>query len=156
MKSVGAAKIVVIVSGSLILAAGAVAQSSDPAATPAVQKVAVKGVARFDFNKATVNPEDGAKLMSEVRSLKNVTWNTISVTGHTDSIGSENYNQKLSEERAQAVQAFLIEKGVKMEKIQTIGKGESSPIASNKTPSGRNLNRRTEIEFLGVQSLAQR
>lgn len=157
MKSVDAAKMIVIVSGALFLASGAAAQqSSDPPATPAVQKVAVKGVARFDFNKAEVNPEDGAKLMSEVRSMKNVTWNTIQVTGHTDSIGSEAYNQKLSEERAQAVQAYLIEKGVKSEKIKTAGMGKTSPIASNKTPAGRSLNRRTEIEFQGVQSLAQR
>jgi OOP family OmpA-OmpF porin len=156
MKPVTAAKMFVIVSGSLLLAAGAAAQSTDGTATPAVQKVAVKGVARFDFDKATVNSEDGAKLMSEVRSMKNVTWNTINVTGHTDSIGSETYNQKLSEDRAQAVQAYLVEKGVKSEKIKSAGKGKTSPIASNKTPTGRSLNRRTEIEFQGVQSLAQR
>jgi OOP family OmpA-OmpF porin len=115
----------------------------------------VKGVARFDFDKATVNPEDAGKLMTEVRSMKNVTWQTIQVTGHTDSLGTEPYNQKLSERRAQAVQTFLIDKGVKPERIKTDGKGPHVPIATNKTLSGRAMNRRTEIEFVGLQTLAQ-
>jgi OOP family OmpA-OmpF porin len=152
MKPALAASIVVSIAASM-LAFGASAQTADTAASPAVQKVSVKGVARFDFDRSTVNPDDGTKLMSEVRSMKNVTWQTISVTGHTDSVGSEQYNQELSQRRAQAVQAFLIEKGVKPEKIKTDGKGPHVPVASNKTSSGRALNRRTEIEFVGLQSI---
>ena len=140
---------------SLLLAAQAHAQNTDVAATPAVQKVSVKGMARFDPDKAEVNAEDGTKLMTEVRSLKNVSWQTIRVTGHTDSIGAEDYNQTLSERRAEAVQAFLVDKGVKPERIRIEGKGETLPVASNKTAPGRAMNRRVEIEFLGVQSLAQ-
>jgi OOP family OmpA-OmpF porin len=154
MKQAVALKMLVALSG-LSFALGVAAQSSDTAAAPAVQKVHVKGIARFDFDKATVNPDDGTKLMTEVRSMKNVTWQTINVVGHTDSVGPEAYNQNLSERRAEAVQAYLIEKGVKPERIKTGGKGELFPIATNKTAAGRAENRRTEIEFLGVQSLAQ-
>jgi OOP family OmpA-OmpF porin len=157
MKPTVAAKVVVSATCSLFLAFGAAAQSTDapPPASPAAQKVSVKGVARFGFDRATVNPEDGGKLMSEVRSMKNVTWQTIRVTGHTDSLGPVPYNEKLSERRAEAVQAFLIEKGVKPERIKTDGKGPHVPVASNKTASGRAVNRRAEIEFVGLQSLAQ-
>jgi OOP family OmpA-OmpF porin len=154
MKISHAVQIVFTVSASM-LAFGAVAQNSTASASPAVQKVSVKGVARFDFDKAQVNPEDGGKLMTEVRSMKGVTWQTIQVTGHTDALGPEPYNQKLSEKRAEAVQEFLIGKGVKPERIKTDGKGLHVPIATNKTKSGRAMNRRTEIEFVGLQSLAQ-
>lgn len=142
------------VTASMLLCAPAYAQSTDVAATPAVQKVSVKGMARFDTDKTDVNTEDGTKLMTEVRSLKNVSWQTIRVTGHTDSIGADDYNQALSERRAEAVQAFLIDKGVKPERIRIEGKGETLPVATNKTAPGRAMNRRVEIEFLGVQSLA--
>jgi OOP family OmpA-OmpF porin len=150
MKSALSATLAAIVA----LAAPAATAQTDAAATPAVQKVSVKGVARFDFDRASVNPEDGLKLMSDVRSMKNVTWQTISVVGHTDSVGAETYNQKLSERRADAVQSFLIEKGVKPERIRTSGKGEATPIASNTTQQGRAMNRRTEIEFQGLQAVA--
>lgn len=153
MKAAMAARMILCATGLLAFTAAA-QNTADAPAAPAVQKVRVAGVARFDFNGAAINPDDGAKIMSEVRSMKNVTWQTINVAGHTDSIGSDSYNQKLSERRAQAVQAYLIDKGVKPERIKPEGKGKSSPIASNKTASGRALNRRSEIEFLGVQSLA--
>ena len=156
MKLSVAAKAVVSLSGSLFFAYGAAAQTSEaPPASPAVQKVSVKGVARFGFDQTSVNPEDGGKLMTEVRSMKNVTWQTINVTGHTDSLGPLPYNEKLSDRRAQAVQTFLIEKGVKPERIKTDARGPREPVASNKTASGRAMNRRAEIEFVGLQSLAQ-
>jgi OOP family OmpA-OmpF porin len=141
----------------VVLSCGAFAQQSEPApaASPAVQKVSVKGTARFDFNKATVNEEDGLKLMKEVRSMKNVTWQTITVAGHTDNLGPEPYNVKLSEKRAQAVEEFLVGKGVKPERIKTEAKGPHEPVASNKTKEGRAQNRRTEIEFVGLQSVGQ-
>jgi OOP family OmpA-OmpF porin len=154
MKFSHSASLVLAVSGSLFLAASACAQENPAGPSPAVQKVSVKGTARFDFNKATVNEDDGTKLMKEVRSMKNVTWQTISVTGHTDSLGPEPYNVKLSEKRAQAVQEFLIGKGVKPERIKTEAKGPHAPVASNKTREGRAQNRRTEIEFVGLQSVA--
>ena len=157
MKTINAIGMAVAVATSVVLASSAFAQTTPAAdaATPAVQKVSVKGTARFDFNKAQVNEEDGLKLMKEVRSMKNVTWQTISVAGHTDNIGPEPYNVKLSEKRAAAVQEFLIGKGVKPERIKTAAKGPREPVASNKTKEGRAQNRRTEIEFVGLQSVAQ-
>jgi OOP family OmpA-OmpF porin len=157
MKAINAIGMFVTVSASFMLAASAFAQSTPApdAASPAVQKVSVKGTARFDFNKAQVNEEDGVKLMKEVRSMKNVTWQTITVAGHTDNIGPEPYNVKLSEKRAEAVQEFLVGKGVKPERIKTQAKGPREPVASNKTREGRAQNRRTEIEFVGLQSVAQ-
>ena len=157
MKTINAIGMAVAVATSVVLASSAFAQTAPAAdaATPAVQKVSVKGTARFDFNKAQVNEEDGVKLMKEVRSMKNVTWQTISVTGHTDNIGPEPYNVKLSEKRAASVQEFLVGKGVKPERIKTEAKGPREPIATNKTRDGRAQNRRTEIEFVGLQSVAQ-
>ena len=132
------------------------AQSAEaPAVQPVAQKVSVKGTARFGLGSADLNTEDGVKLMTEVRSMKNVSWQQILVTGHTDSIGSDAFNQKLSERRADVVREFLVEKNVKPERIRTEGKGEAMPVASNKTPTGRSQNRRVEIEFVGLQSLAQ-
>ena len=140
---------------TMLVLAAPVASAQTDGVAPTVQKVSVKGIARFDFDRASVNAEDGLKLMSEVRAMKNVTWQTISVVGHTDSVGPDAYNQKLSERRADSVQAFLIDKGVKPERIRTSGKGETAPIAANTTARGRAMNRRTEIEFQGLQAVAQ-
>jgi len=143
-------------SASLLFMLSGPAAAADEGVTPAVEKVSVKGVAHFDFNREGLNTDDGAKLMTEVRSMKNVTWQTILVTGHTDGVGSQDFNVKLSDRRAQAVQAYLIEKGVKPEKIRTEGKGKLFPVASNKSPEGRAQNRRAEIEFVGLQMVAQK
>lgn len=137
-------------------ASPAPAQSAEaPSVQPVAQKVSVKGTARFGLGSTDLNTEDGTKLMTEVRSMKNVSWQQILVTGHTDNIGSDAFNQKLSERRADVVRDFLVEKNVKPERIRAEGKGEAMPVASNKTPAGRSQNRRVEIEFVGLQSLAQ-
>ena len=70
---------------------------------------------------------------------------TLAVTGHTDSTGSDKYNQALSERRAQSVTSHLVENGMRLKRIETIGMGESQPIASNATESGRSQNRRVEL-----------
>ena len=75
----------------------------------------------------------------------------VIATGHTDSIGTDEYNQKLSERRAAAVKDYLVSKGMPAAKITTIGKGESQPVATNKTAEGRQKNRRVDIEFKGVK-----
>ena len=69
--------------------------------------------------------------------------------GHTDSIGTDAYNQKLSERRAASVKAYLVSKGIDPNRIYTEGKGKKNPIASNKTKEGRAQNRRVEIEIVG-------
>jgi OmpA-OmpF porin, OOP family len=69
------------------------------------------------------------------------------IEGHTDSVGSEDYNQQLSQNRALSVQTALLERGVQSNQITTLGKGESTPIASNDDPGGRQQNRRVEMIF---------
>ena len=75
----------------------------------------------------------------------------IIAVGHTDSVGSEAYNQKLSVRRAEAVKAYLVSKGIEKNRIYTEGKGEKQPVADNKTKEGRTKNRRVEIEVVGTR-----
>ena len=72
--------------------------------------------------------------------------------GHTDSVGSDAYNQKLSVQRAEAVKAYLVSKGIEKNRIYTEGKGEKQPIADNQTKEGRAKNRRVEIEVVGTRA----
>jgi outer membrane protein OmpA-like peptidoglycan-associated protein len=90
MKQAVAMKMLVAVTG-LSIAVGAAAQSSDTAAAPAVQKISAKGFARFEFDKATLNPAEVTNFMAEHDSFKNVTWQSVSIVGHTDSVGPEAY-----------------------------------------------------------------
>lgn len=125
-----------------------------PAAAPAAptsQKVTFAADAFFDFDKAVLKPEGKARLNDLVSKLQGVTLEVIIATGHTDSIGSVAYNQKLSVRRAEAVKAYLVSKGIEANRIYTEGKGKSQPIASNKTAAGRAKNRRVEIEVVGTQ-----
>jgi OmpA-OmpF porin, OOP family len=84
-----------------------------------------------------------------VGKLKAVNLEVIIAIGHTDSIGSKAYNQKLSLRRANAVKAYLVSKGIEANRVYTEGKGETQPIADNKTKEGRAKNRRVEIEVVG-------
>ena len=79
--------------------------------------------------------------------LKEDAARKVLIEGHTDSVGSDEYNQSLSERRAQSVQAALFERGVEASQISTVGKGETSPVASNDSPVGRQQNRRVELVF---------
>ena len=71
--------------------------------------------------------------------------------GHTDSVGSDAYNQKLSVKRSDAVKAYLVTKGIEKNRVYTEGKGEKQPVADNKTAAGRSKNRRVEIEVVGTR-----
>jgi OmpA-OmpF porin, OOP family len=79
----------------------------------------------------------------------------VGITGHTDSLGAEDYNQQLSMRRANAVKNYLIERGVNPNIMSTSGMGESSPVASNATREGRSKNRRVEISIRGMQTAPQ-
>lgn len=79
--------------------------------------------------------------------LKNATWSKLVVFGNTDSTGSTEYNQGLSERRADVVMNYLISKGVSSSKLTSIGNGELKPVATNATPEGRQLNRRVDFEI---------
>ncbi|EEO28947.1 outer membrane protein OmpA [Oxalobacter paraformigenes] len=118
------------------------------APVPTAEKVTYAADAFFDFDKSIVKPEGKAKLDELVNALSGLDTEVIVAVGHTDWIGTDAYNQKLSERRANAVKAYLVSKGVPAEKIFTEGKGKKQPIADNKTRQGRAKNRRVEVEVV--------
>jgi OOP family OmpA-OmpF porin len=119
-------------------------------AAPAVSsKVTYAADAFFDFDKSVIKPEGKAKLDDLADKVKAINLEVIIAVGHTDSVGSDAYNQKLSMRRSQAVKAYLVSKGIDKTRIYTEGKGEKQPVADNKTKDGRAKNRRVEIEVVG-------
>ena len=104
----------------------------------------------FDTNKADIRKADEKELQTAIDFVKRYPETKIVVVGHTDSTGSEEYNQKLSERRADAVKKYLVDSGhVKADMITAEGRGEAEPIADNKTKEGRAKNRRVEISEHG-------
>jgi OmpA-OmpF porin, OOP family len=120
-------------------------------AAPAATKVTYAADAFFDFDKAVLKPEGKAKLDDLVGKVKGITLEVIIGVGHTDSIGTDAYNQKLSVRRSEAVKAYLVSKGIEQNRVYTEGKGEKQPVADNKTAEGRAKNRRVEIEVVGTR-----
>ena len=119
------------------------------AAAPTSEKVTFEADTFFDFDKFALKPAGKAKLEDLVSKLIGTDIEVVVATGHTDSVGSDAYNQKLSMRRANAVKAFLVSKGIPADRIFTEGKGESKPVASNKTSDGRAKNRRVDVEVVG-------
>ncbi|HEY9572538.1 MAG TPA: OmpA family protein [Pusillimonas sp.] len=128
-----------------------VAQAQAPVVAPTASKVVLNADTFFDFDKATIKPE-GRQVLDQVAAQANtINLETLIATGHTDSIGTEKYNLGLSQRRANAVKTYLVSKGMAADRIYVEGKGESSPVASNKTREGRAQNRRVEIEIVGTR-----
>lgn len=133
-------------------------QAAKPAPTPATPpppaatKVTYAADAFFDFNKSVIKPEGKAKLDDLVGKIKDINLEVIIAVGHTDSVGSDAYNQKLSVRRSEAVKAYLVSKGIEKNRVYTEGKGEKQPVADNKTAEGRAKNRRVEIEVVGTRA----
>jgi OOP family OmpA-OmpF porin len=148
--------------GALVPAApmAAAPMAPPPVATaPAVvppaaisSKVTFAADAFFDFDKSVLKPEGKAKLDELVGKTKDMNLEVIIAVGHTDSVGSDAYNQKLSIRRAEAVKAYLVSKGIEKNRVYTEGKGEKQPVADNKTAEGRAKNRRVEIEVVGTRA----
>jgi outer membrane protein OmpA-like peptidoglycan-associated protein len=107
-------------------------------------KLTLANEVSFDVNSATVKPTFKPSLAKVAEVLKSYD-SQMTVVGHTDSTGSESYNQQLSERRAEAVRAELIRDGVPAERLSAMGRGENEPRADNSTSAGRAQNRRVEI-----------
>lgn len=106
----------------------------------------------FDVNKTDIKPEFQAALDDLATALSKRYPNAaLEIKGFTDSSGSEEYNAKLSEQRAIAVKTFMIGKGLSQERLASRGLGEANPVASNDTPEGRAMNRRVELLVTGVK-----
>jgi outer membrane protein OmpA-like peptidoglycan-associated protein len=102
----------------------------------------------FDFNKATLRNESIAELERVYKLLTETPTLKIEISGHTDNVGSADYNQKLSENRAKAVVDFLVEKGIGSARLQFMGYGMTQPVTSNDSEQGRQQNRRTEFKVI--------
>ena len=128
-------------------------KAAAPAPAPAAAtKVTYAADAFFDFDKAVLKAEGKAKLDDLVGKVKGINLEVIIAVGHTDAVGSDAYNQKLSVKRSDAVKAYLVSKGIEKNRVYTEGKGEKQPVADNKTAAGRAKNRRVEIEVVGTRA----
>ncbi len=111
------------------------------------EKIILKNIF-FDFDKATLRKESVAELERLHKILVDNPQIKIKIGGHTDNVGSDSYNQQLSEKRAKAVVDWLIQNGIDANRLQYQGYGESVPISTNETDAGRQMNRRTEFEII--------
>ena len=117
-------------------------------AAPAKRRLVLRGV-NFDFDESTI-PAEGRPVLDEaIATLKAETGVSVSVEGHTDAVGSDAYNQALSERRAAAVADYLAAGGIARGRMSTQGFGEANPVASNATDDGRAQNRRVEFRIVG-------
>ena len=105
----------------------------------------------FDFDKSVLKPEGRQMLDGLVGKInKEFNLEVVIAVGHTDWIGTDAYNLKLGQRRAEAVKAYLVSRGIEKSRVYTDSKGEKQPVATNKTAAGRAQNRRVEIEVVGT------
>lgn len=145
-------------------APAAPAPAPAPAPKPAAEKIKLSADALFDFDKAVLRAEGRAKLDELASKAGQVKLEVILAVGHTDRLGSEGYNQRLSEKRAAAVKQYLVGKGIEANRVYTEGKGEKQPVTGSSCngmgrENGRNKklveclqpDRRVEIELIGTK-----
>ena len=106
----------------------------------------------FGFDSAQLSTQAQENLRNLAESLREYPGTELLVVGHTDAVGEEAYNQELSEERAGSAAAYLVETGISPERITTIGKGETEPVASNDTEFGQQQNRRVEMAIFASEA----
>ncbi|MDO8494681.1 MAG: OmpA family protein, partial [Deltaproteobacteria bacterium] len=124
------------------------ARAVTPAPLPVAEEVITVNKIHFAFNKSTIRTDSTSLLndiLEQIRGRSKVEW--VRIEGHTDQIGSDEFNQKLSEERANAVREFFVEHGYPADQVTAVGKGEMSPVANNSTTAGRGQNRRVEFHL---------
>ncbi len=126
-----------------------------PAPVPVAEKVSFASEALFDFDQSTLKPQGKAALDQLLGQLTGMDLEVIVTVGHTDAVGSDAYNQKLSLRRAEAVKAYLVTQGVETSRVYTEGKGETQPVADNTTAAGRAKNRRVTVEVVGTRKVAR-
>jgi outer membrane protein OmpA-like peptidoglycan-associated protein len=107
----------------------------------------------FGYDSSTLQPEAKSNISKLAVILKKYPDTNILVTGHTDSDGTEEYNQTLSEQRAKAVSDYSMYQGISSSRLSVIGLGENEPVASNETVEGKKLNRRVEIAIFANEDL---
>jgi OOP family OmpA-OmpF porin len=99
----------------------------------------------FEFNRTGLTPEAKRSLSPVVSILNGGSNQKVTIQGYTDSVGSDAYNQVLSQKRSESVKGFLVQSGVSADQITARGFGEANPVASNDTDEGRRLNRRVDV-----------
>ena len=128
--------------------APAPAKAAPAAAAAPAARTTFAADALFDFAKSDLKPEGKTGLDALITKIKGVNLDVAIAVGHTDSVGSDAYNQALSLARAESVKAYLVSQGIPAARIKTEGKGESQPVADNATAEGRAKNRRVEIDVV--------
>ncbi len=136
-----------------------------PMPTPAGQKLTLAADALFDFDKAVLRPQGRDKLNELVKGMGDIKLELVTAVGHTDRIGTEAYNQRLSERRAQAVKAYLVSQGIDANRIQVEGRGETQAVTGDACKnmgreSGHNRklvdclqpDRRVDVEVIGTRA----
>ena len=122
-----------------------------PAPVAVSEKVSFAAEALFDFDKSIVKPQGKLALDDLLARLQGMNTEVMVTDGHTDAIGSDDYNQRLSLRRAEAVKAYMVSKGIEPARVYVEGKGEGQPVADNASAEGRARNRRVTVEVVGTR-----
>ncbi len=119
-----------------------------------VIKLNLPDAVTFDFNSAALKSQFYPALDQVAGTMADYNQTVVEISGHTDSVGSDDYNQKLSEQRAASVSNYLVGKGLMRQRFEVVGMGERYPVASNDNDAGRAQNRRVEIRVVPLTNQA--